>query len=152
MCSTRDVRRSYVAVFALVAAACRPAAAPLLPVETPAATPADAGAPKKPETPTVVSLAAEYWEARMRAHPLEATGIGDRRFDDRLPDLTPEERERLRAARVALRARVEALPADGLSARDRVTRALLLGELDGDLARAACQLDDWSVDARDGLQ
>ena len=33
-----------------------------------------------------------------------------------------------------------------------MTRALLLGEIDAELARGACALDDWSVDARDGLQ
>ena len=36
--------------------------------------------------PTVAALAAEYWERRMEADPIEATEIGDRRFDDRMPD------------------------------------------------------------------
>jgi uncharacterized protein (DUF885 family) len=33
-----------------------------------------------------------------------------------------------------------------------VTRGLLLGEIDADLARASCELDDWVVDAREGPQ
>ena len=33
-----------------------------------------------------------------------------------------------------------------------MTRDLLLGEIDADLARGACALEDWAVDARDGLQ
>ncbi len=143
---------------AFLASACRPAAAPLSPIASPTPSPAvaaarvDARLDAPPVSATVASLAAEYWDARMQSHPLEATEIGDRRFDDRLPDLTPEAREREMVRLGALRARVEALPAAALSARDRVTRALLLGEIDADLSRGGCQLDDWSVDARDGLQ
>ena len=33
-----------------------------------------------------------------------------------------------------------------------MTRALLLGEIDADLARASCALEDWAVDAREGPQ
>ena len=87
-----------------------------------------------------------------QAHPLQATEIGDRRFDDRLPDPTPAARDREIAALTALRARVAALPVAALSAGDRVTRALLLGEIDAGLAFGSCALDDWAVDARDGTQ
>src|SRR5262245_2248221 len=34
----------------------------------------------------LAALAIRYWDERLQAHPLEATDIGDRRFDDRLPD------------------------------------------------------------------
>jgi uncharacterized protein (DUF885 family) len=44
------------------------------------------------------------------------------------------------------------VPAAALSRDDRVTRALLLGEIDADLAFGSCALDDWAVDARDGTQ
>ena len=85
-------------------------------------------------------------------HPLQATELGDRRFDDRLPDNTPAGRDRELAALAALRARVVAVPAAALPAGDRVTRSLLLGEIDSDLAFGSCALDDWTVDARDGTQ
>jgi uncharacterized protein (DUF885 family) len=98
------------------------------------------------------ALSAGYWNARLERHPLEATEIGDRRFDDRLPDLTPAARDRDLARLGALRAEVEAVPAAALSSGDRVTRALLLREIDGDLADGVCRLDDWAVDARDGLE
>jgi len=100
----------------------------------------------------LATLAAEYWEAHLQAHPIEATEIGDRRFDDRLPDPTPAGRDREMAALSAMRARVEAVPAAALSAGDRVTRSLLLGEIDSGLAIGSCALDDWAVDARDGTQ
>src|SRR4029078_7777145 len=38
------------------------------------------------------------------------------------------------------------------SGDDRVTRALLLGEIDAQLAMGSCALDDWTVDARVGPQ
>ena len=34
-------------------------------------------------------LAAEYWDGRLRADPIEATLLGDHRFDDQLPDPSP---------------------------------------------------------------
>jgi uncharacterized protein (DUF885 family) len=125
----------------LMAGGCRP-----LHPATPAATGTGADAA------ALASLAATYWDARMEADPLEATETGDHRFDDRLPDLTPAARDREMERLRALRARVEAVPPAALPPGDRVTRSLLLGEIDADLARGACQLDDWSVDARDGFQ
>src|SRR5204863_5174040 len=84
--------------------------------------------------------------------PLLATDLGDRRFDDRLPDLSPEARDRELAWLRGLRAQVDAVPEAALGAEDVVTRDLLLGEIDAGLARGDCALEDWSVDARDGLQ
>ena len=111
-----------------------------------------AGGPPTPPDPALAGLALEYWERRMQADPVEATEIGDRRFDDRMPDLTPEAHEREMARLRALRERVAALAEARLGATDRVTRGLLLGEIAADLARGECHLDEWSVDPRDGPQ
>jgi len=100
----------------------------------------------------LAALAAEYWEEQLRTHPLMATDIGDRRFDDRLGDHSPAGREREKTELTAMRARVAAVPAAALSSGDRATRTLLLGEIDAGLALKSCELDDWSVDARDGTQ
>jgi uncharacterized protein (DUF885 family) len=105
-----------------------------------------------PAPPPLRVLADEYWNQRMEADPLEATAIGDRRFDDRVPDLSPAARDAERERLGRLRARVEAVAPGPLVPVDRVTRALLLGEIDADLARSACELGDWAVDARDGPQ
>jgi len=125
-----------------------------------AGTPPAGQTPTAPADPTrtlpppqaLAALAIEYWDAHLRDHPIEATELGDRRFDDRLPDETPAGREREMAALGALRTRVAAVPAAALSADDRVTRALLLGEIDAELAVGSCALDDWTVDARVGPQ
>ena len=34
-------------------------------------------------------LCDEYWQGHLKAHPVAATTIGDRRYDDRLEDITP---------------------------------------------------------------
>ena len=51
----------------------------------------------------LAALATRYWDEHLQAHPLLATEIGDRRFDDRLPDPTPAARigESGRPARAA---------------------------------------------------
>jgi uncharacterized protein (DUF885 family) len=113
---------------------------------------APARAGPEPQSAALRALADEYWNQRMEANPLEATEIGDRRFDDRLPDLSPATRDAERERLARLWARVDAVAATELVPVDRVTRALLLGEIDGDLARSTCQLDEWVVDARDGPQ
>ena len=114
------------------------------------ATPA-AVAPPLPPAQELAALAASYWETHLAWNPMQATELGDRRFDDRLRDYTPAARDREVAALTGLRARVDAVPFAALPPADRVTRALLLGEIDAELAYRACALDDWSVDARDGL-
>jgi uncharacterized protein (DUF885 family) len=135
-----------VLLFAAVSFACRTTAAPREGQSPGAVTP-----PLAPPA-ALAALATEYWDLHLQANPLEATEIGDRRFDDRLSDNTPAGRSREVAALGSLRARVEAVPPAALPSDDRVTRSLLLGEIDSDLAIAGCQLDDWTVDARDGTQ
>ncbi len=113
------------------------------------------GALRMPSTnanTAVASLAQQYWEERLHADPVEATFLGDRRFDDRMPDLGPEAHRRETARLEALSTRVRALPTDGLSDADQVTLAALTGEIESDLAQRACRLSEWTVDPRDGPQ
>lgn len=108
--------------------------------------------PATETSPPLAALAAEYWEGRMQADPIEATLLGDRRFDDRMPDQTPEGDARDIARLDALLARVAALDPGGLGPRDRVTWSALRGELESDLALRRCRLHEWTVDPRDGPQ
>ena len=57
------------------------------------------------------ALAARYWETFLETHPLFATAVGDRRYDDRLADPTDEGVAAVRARLVALLAEVDALDA-----------------------------------------
>jgi uncharacterized protein (DUF885 family) len=105
-----------------------------------------------PGSSTLGLLASEYWEKRLESDPIEATFLGDRRFDDRLPDPSPEADRKETARLTALGERVRAIDEGSLGDADRVTRAALLGEIDNDLALRACAIGDWAVDPRDGPQ
>ena len=106
---------------------------------------------------TLRTLADAYWAARLDNDPIEATLLGYPGYAARMPDESPEGRARAEARLRDLRARLLAeLPAqafeDVASDADRVTRALLQGELERDIAFAGCRLEEWSVDPRDGPQ
>jgi uncharacterized protein (DUF885 family) len=138
-----SISLALVLASVLASASCATAPSPA----TPAAAPGAGGAGG-----TLAALARTYWDERLAADPLEATEIGDRRFDDRLPDVSPEGLAADRARLERLGQRVAAVPAGALSPDERVTLALLAGQIDADLARASCELEDWAVDAREGPQ
>jgi len=98
------------------------------------------------------ALADEYWEATVAFDPILATTVGDRRFDDRMPDPTPAAAAAQAARLKALLAETDALgPADGLPAGSRVTRSALREALHGDLAALRSGLRDWNVDSLEGV-
>ncbi len=98
-------------------------------------------------------LAEEYWQAHLTADPIEATLLGVPGFDDRMPDESPEARAAERASLQQLRARLDAeVPETPTIDADRITRALLAEQLGSDLAVIDCQMEEWSVDPRDGPQ
>ncbi len=100
----------------------------------------------------LATLATEAWDSQMAAHPLYATSLGDRRFDDRLRANGPGAIENDVARLRALRDRATAIDAAALPAGDRVTHAALLDFLTAELDLAAAGLDAWSVDPLDGPQ
>jgi uncharacterized protein (DUF885 family) len=100
----------------------------------------------------LAALCDEYWEGRLAANPIESTGIGDRRYDDRLDDNSPEGYARDRARLTAVRERARAIPAAALSAADRLTLSALVTEVESDLAKLDCALHEWTVDPISGPQ
>lgn len=97
-------------------------------------------------------LATEYWEKRLEADPIEATLMGERRYDDLMPEITPEAHDRDVRRLEGLLKRVKTVDARRLSDSDHVTWGALVGELESDLALRRCRLHEWSVDPRDGPQ
>lgn len=67
-------------------------------------------------------LADEIYDTVMAASPVDATQLGDRRFDEALPDLTPDGQAALAATLDRLAAELDAVAPEDLTVDDRVTR------------------------------
>ena len=100
----------------------------------------------------LAALAAEYWEAQLANQPVSATQLGDRRYDDRLADITPEGLARIEAQYGAFLARAREIPDGALESADRVTRTALLEDLEGEVDYMRCHLEEWRVDPLGGPQ
>ncbi len=70
------------------------------------------------------------WEHRMREWPTRASSLGDRRFDDRWPDVSPAGFARRAAYARELRARVRAIDPASLTAEDRLNLELFAHDVD----------------------
>jgi uncharacterized protein (DUF885 family) len=86
-------------------------------------------------------LADAFWERYLELSPISATVNGDKRYDDRLPDPSPEGRRKARELAEDLVSTADSIADDGLSAEDRITRDVfrILGDL-------AIEQDDLRLD------
>jgi uncharacterized protein (DUF885 family) len=98
----------------------------------------------------LATLADEYWQAALEADPILATSIGDRRFDDRLSDPSPDAIGAYRARLAARRLAAEVIDPASLDDGDRVTRSALLAQMDIDDALLGSGLAAWAVDPVEG--
>lgn len=82
-------------------------------------------------TSPVDDLAEQFWEGILELEPTTATFYGDERYADRLEDPTPGGRARVRTLMATTAAAAAAIPVDGLSTEERITRDMLqvVGEL-----------------------
>jgi uncharacterized protein (DUF885 family) len=81
-----------------------------------------AGAPARGRAQQLASLYDEYWEENLKLNPLQATQIGDPRYNDQLPNAqSPEHRARVREFRRRFLERAKAIGADGLAGQDRLS-------------------------------
>ena len=104
------------------------------------------------EPKNVEQLAAEYWEFRLRDEPLMATQVGDRRYDDKLPDITPEGRRKRDEKYKDIIDRGNALSQGPLSDADRLTLTALLVDAGSLLEYSQCRLEEWALDPLQGPQ
>jgi uncharacterized protein (DUF885 family) len=84
------------------------------------------------DQPSVVDdLAHRFWEGVLELNPTTATFYGDDRYADRLEDPSPAGRARVRAHMQRTAEEAAAIPIDGLSTEERITRDMLqvIGEL-----------------------
>jgi uncharacterized protein (DUF885 family) len=100
----------------------------------------------------LAKLCDRYWQGYLQANPTTATGLGDKRYDDRLDDISPtgiaKERKRLEGVAAAARGIVP----EKLSQADRLTREALIQEVEGQLAWYGCGFEQWVVDPLGGPQ
>ena len=100
----------------------------------------------------LAKLCDKYWQGYLEANPTAATGLGDKRYDDRLDDISPtgiaKERKRLEGVATAARA----IKPEKLSQADRLTRAALIEEVEDQLAWYGCGFEQWVVDPLGGPQ
>jgi uncharacterized protein (DUF885 family) len=102
---------------------------------------------------TVAKIALDYWELVLAADPRAATAMGDRRFDDKLEDLSQPARLAHAAALRTIVDRLTAFDPAQLSDAERTNRDALAAQIvDALRTDAACRYDLWRVDHLDGLQ
>lgn len=131
-------------------AGCGPRPAPARPGVPPPADPLESAGRA---APALERLAAQFWQVHLAADPIEGTILGYHDLDARMPDESSDALDAHLRALAALRARLDQeAPAAQLDPRDRLTRALLAGEIDTTLATAPCHLEQWVLDPRDGPQ
>ena len=80
---------------------------------------------------TVDALSDRFWESILELDPTTATFYGDERYADRLEDPSPAGRAKVRDLMARTAAEATAIPVDGLSTEERITRDMLrvIGEL-----------------------
>jgi uncharacterized protein (DUF885 family) len=118
----------------------------VMPGTAPATSAAPAGSKE------LTRLCDEYWEGHLAANPTWATSLGDKRYDDRLDDNSPEGVAADTRRLESVRALAAAIDAEALSPEDRLTRTALLSAVDEQLARISCGFDTWVVDPLGGPQ
>ncbi|MDH4108213.1 MAG: DUF885 domain-containing protein [Gammaproteobacteria bacterium] len=80
-------------------------------------------------TADLEALLAEAWEWRMAEYPVNASRLGDRRYDDRWTDLSLAAFERRHSERREFLRRLQAIDSSGLSAEDQLNYDLFRREL-----------------------
>jgi uncharacterized protein (DUF885 family) len=103
-------------------------------------------------TEKLAKLCDEFWQGDLEESPLTATSIGDKRYDDRLDDITPRAIARTKKRMEGVLARAKAIPESSLGAADRLTRTALITEVEDRLAEMSCGFEEWTVDPLGGPQ
>jgi uncharacterized protein (DUF885 family) len=97
-------------------------------------------------TDALDQLAADYWDAWLAQHPTFATAIGDRRFDDRMPDNSPGARDAWRRQLDSFERRLAEI------GEDSVTASALKEAMVADRGHLEADLEAFNVDPMDGPQ
>jgi uncharacterized protein (DUF885 family) len=135
--------RSLVLVFIAAACGASPPGKSMTSSPSPLAAEAVAGV----SDPALRATIADHWEYMMRWSPTYATTLGDHRYDDRLASRDAAAVEQRTGERDRLLDRLVAIDGGTLGETDRVTHALLRGQLQAERELDRCKLWQWTVDS-----
>lgn len=108
--------------------------------------------PSVNDSARLASLAVAAWDSQMAAHPVYATSLGDRRFDDRLRPNEPGAAAADEGRLGDLLAAADQIDPEALAVDDQVTLAALRDFLRAELDLVVAGIDAWGVDPLDGPQ
>ena len=100
------------------------------------------------DSPALAALLVEHWDIEVDDDPFWGTWIGDHRADRALPPISVADVAAIRARRRALLGKVTALAPGGLTARDRLTHAILLERLTAQVGLEVCDYERWAISRR----
>ena len=103
-------------------------------------------------TDAVDALASDYQELRLRTFPTWAHMIGDYGYVDQFEEVGLEAEDRQIAEARAFAARAEAIPVDGLSADDRISREMVAWDANARADFSEARLDEFGADPIFGVQ
>ncbi len=103
------------------------------------------------QDPLLAGIVQDSWEAWLKAHPIQATILGDPRYGDRLPGVHLTATHQRRSEIAELRGALQQIDFETLSETDRITANLLDLELEEEGARIDLGIDEWTVDPIEGL-
>lgn len=90
-------------------------------------------------------LAADYWETLLRHHPLYATMLGDRRYDEEVPDHSEEADGEVADDLRAVLERADAIDEDALDEDEAITLAVLRFDVGNGIADIEVRLREFAV-------
>jgi len=97
-------------------------------------------------------LLAEQWEYQLRTSPIHASFLGDKRWNDKLDDLSQEAVDKdLQEAQKFL-ARFEAIETSGFPEQEALNKTLMVRDLKLQLESARFKLWEMPVDQQNGVQ
>jgi uncharacterized protein (DUF885 family) len=76
----------------------------------------------------IARLAQEFWDLSLSHSPINATLLGDHRFDDQIDDLSDESAAALVARLTEMIGQAERIEPSSLSSQDAITRSMLISE------------------------
>ena len=115
---------------------------PLLPITSFAEAPIAAHSQLDKQSAT--TLFADYWEQSLKRNPIQATFVGDPRYNDQLPNFFDADyRNKAREWRDSWITRLKAQDPSALDTQTRLSYDLLLAELEQD--RAGDAFPDWML-------